>query len=189
MEETQKSKRTTSHCFLKADISILVRVGHFYFGLTYSFTIIDIVSNRAYIPGVRHEKEFQVKAKTNKSTAIDQYIEGFPDNIKRILSDVRSTIKKAAPDATEKISYQMPSFYYNGNLVWFAAFKNHIGFYPTASGIAEFQDDLKNYKHAKGSVQFPIDQPIPLKLITKIVKFRVTENAAKKPKGKKKKVK
>ena len=127
-----------------------------------------------------------MKEKTNGHTMIDQYIEGFPDNVKRILSDVRSTIKKAAPGATEKISYQMPSFYYNGNLVWFAAFKNHIGFYPTSSGIAEFQDEFKRYKHAKGSVQFPIDQPIPLKLITKIVKFRIAENAAKKPKGEKK---
>jgi uncharacterized protein YdhG (YjbR/CyaY superfamily) len=126
-----------------------------------------------------------VNAHTNKLTAIDQYIERFPDNMKRILSEIRSTIKKAAPDATEKISYQIPSFYYNGNLVWFAAFKNHIGFYPTSSGIAEFQDELKRYKHAKGSVHFPIDQPIPLKLITKIVKFRVAEIAAKKLRGKK----
>jgi uncharacterized protein YdhG (YjbR/CyaY superfamily) len=124
-----------------------------------------------------------VKTTTNELTAIDLYIQRFPDNVKRILSEVRSTIKKAAPDATEKISYQMPSLYYNGNLVWFAAFKNHIGFYPTASGITEFKDELKPYKHAKGSVQFPIDQPIPLKLITKIVKFRVAENTAKKPKG------
>lgn len=126
-----------------------------------------------------------MNAKTNELTAIDQYLEGFPDKVKRILSEIRSTIKKAAPYATEKISYQMPSFYYNGNLVWFAAFRNHIGFYPTSSGIAEFQDELKRYKHAKGSVQFPIDQPIPHTLITKIVKFRVAENAAKKLKGKK----
>ncbi len=126
-----------------------------------------------------------MNAKTNELTAIDQYIEGFPDNVKRILSEIRATIKKAAPEATEKISYQIPSFSYNGNLVSFAAFKNHIGFYPTSSGIAKFQDDFKKYKHAKGSVQFPIDQPIPLKLITKIVKFQVAENAAKKLKGNK----
>ena len=121
-----------------------------------------------------------MKKTANELTEIDRYIEGFPDNVQRMLSEVRSTIRKAAPDATEKISYRMPSFYYNGSLVWFAAFKNHIGFYPTSSGIAEFKDELKKNKHAKGSVQFPIDEPIPLKLISKIVKFRVAENAAKK---------
>ena len=81
---------------------------------------------------------------------IDEYIAGFPEDVRRKLSEVRSTVKKAAPDATEKISYRMPGFDYNGSLVWFAAFKNHIGFYPTSSGISEFEDELKKYKDLYG---------------------------------------
>ncbi len=111
---------------------------------------------------------------------IDEYIAGFPADVRRKLREVRSAIKKAAPDAKEKISYRMPGFACNGSLVWFAVFKNHIGFYPTSSGIREFEDELKKYKYSKGAIQFPIDEPIPLKLITKIVKFRVAENTAKK---------
>ena len=116
---------------------------------------------------------------------IDEYIAEFPEDVRRKLSEVRSTVKKAAPDATEKISYRMPGFDYNGSLVWFAAFKNHIGFYPTSSGISQFEDELKKYKYSKGAIQFPIDEPMPLKLIARIVKFRVAENAAKMAKGKK----
>ncbi len=113
---------------------------------------------------------------------IDEYITGFPADVRRKLREVRSAIKKTAPNAIENISYRMPGFVYNGSLVWFAALKNHIGFYPTSSGIREFEDELKKYKYSKGAIQFPIDEPIPLILITKIVKFRVAENTAKKQK-------
>ena len=109
-------------------------------------------------------------------TSIDEYIATFPKETQRILKEMRATIKAAAPEAEEKISYQMPTFFLKGNLVHFAAFKNHIGFYPTPSGVEAFKDELSVYEGAKGSVQFPIEKPMPLKLITKIVKFRVAEN-------------
>ncbi len=112
-------------------------------------------------------------------TSIDEYIATFPKVTQNILQEARATIQAAAPDAEEKISYQMPTFFLKGNLVHFAAYANHIGFYPTPSGIEAFKDELSIYEGAKGSVQFPIDQPLPLKLITKIVKFRVTENLKK----------
>src|SRR5512139_1575699 len=107
---------------------------------------------------------------------IDGYIDTFPEDVKRILNQLRQTIHEAAPEAEETISYQMPTFTLHGNLVHFAAFKNHIGFYPTPTGIEAFQQELVPYKEAKGSVQFPIDQPLPLPLIRKIVKYRVKEN-------------
>ncbi|MBL8058620.1 MAG: DUF1801 domain-containing protein [Anaerolineales bacterium] len=110
---------------------------------------------------------------------IDEYIAGFSPEIQAILSQVRATIQAAAPQAEEKISYQMPTFTWHGNLVHFAAFKHHLGFYPTPSGTTKFQKELAAYKGAKGSVQFPLDQPIPYGLITRIVKFRVKENLAK----------
>lgn len=109
-------------------------------------------------------------------TSIDEYIAGFPRDIQKILEEIRATIKAAAPAATEKISYQMPTFFLKGNLVHFAAFKKHIGFYPTPSGIDKFKKELSRYEGAKGSVQFPLDEPIPYDLIRKIVEFRVTEN-------------
>lgn len=111
--------------------------------------------------------------------SIDEYIASFPEDIQNILNDIRATIRAAAPEATEKISYQMPTFFLNGNLVHFAAFKNHVGFYPTPSGIDEFKAELSKYKGSKGSIQFPIDQPVPLDLIAKIVKYRVSENLKK----------
>ncbi len=112
-------------------------------------------------------------------TTIDEYIAAFPPKVQKILREIRATIQKSAPEAQEKISYQMPTFYLNGNLVHFAAFTSHIGFYPTPSGIEAFKEELSKYKGAKGSVQFPIDQPMPLKLIEKIVKYRVKENLKK----------
>jgi len=111
--------------------------------------------------------------------SIDEYIASFPEDIQNILNDIRATIRAAAPEATEKISYQMPTFFLNGNLVHFAAFKTHIGFYPTPSGIDEFKAELSKYKGGKGSIQFPIDQPVPLDLIAKIVKYRISENLKK----------
>jgi uncharacterized protein YdhG (YjbR/CyaY superfamily) len=126
----------------------------------------------------------------NKSSfnSIDEYIATFPEDIQKILEEIRAVIKAAAPDAEEKISYQMPTFALNGNLVHFAAFKKHIGFYPTPTGTEAFQKELSIYKGAKGSVQFPLDEPMPLKLISRIVKFRVAENSkkAKAKSGKKK---
>jgi uncharacterized protein YdhG (YjbR/CyaY superfamily) len=114
----------------------------------------------------------------NKSafTTIDEYIAIFPKEVQKILNELRAVIKASAPDAEEKISYQMPTFALKGNLVHFAAYKNHIGFYPTSSGIEKFKTDLSAYEGAKGSVKFPLDKPIPFDLISKIVTFRVKEN-------------
>jgi uncharacterized protein YdhG (YjbR/CyaY superfamily) len=108
-------------------------------------------------------------------TTIDEYIAEFPEEIQDILTKIRTVIREAVPEATEKISYQMPTFYLKGNLVHFAAFKKHIGFYPTPSGISEFQEELSHYKGAKGSVQFPLDQPIPYDLIRRITLYRKEE--------------
>jgi uncharacterized protein YdhG (YjbR/CyaY superfamily) len=110
---------------------------------------------------------------------IDEYIVQFPIEVQEILKTIRKVIKEAAPDAEEKISYQMPSFVLHGNLVYFAAFKNHIGFFPTSSGINAFKQELSEYKGGKGSVQFPLDKPIPYELISKIVTFRAAENVKK----------
>lgn len=118
---------------------------------------------------------------------IDEYIAGFPRDVQKILEQIRSTIRAAAPNAEETINYRIPTFTLNGNLVHFAAFKKHIGFYPAPSGIAKFKKELSAYEVAKGSVKFPLDKPIPFVLISKIVKFRVKENllrAATKKKGK-----
>jgi uncharacterized protein YdhG (YjbR/CyaY superfamily) len=111
-----------------------------------------------------------------KPSNIDEYMAGLPENIQKILEELRSTIRKAAPAAEETINYGIPTFTLNGNLVHFAAFKNHIGFYPAPSGIEAFKKELSDYDGAKGSVQFPIKDKLPLALITKIVKFRVKEN-------------
>lgn len=114
-----------------------------------------------------------------KATTIPAYIASFPEDVQKKLQQVYNTIKKAAPKATEKISYAIPTFYLEGNLVHFAAYKHHIGFYPGPSGLKAFQHDIAEYKHSKGAVQFPIDKPMPLGLITKIVKYRADENTIK----------
>ena len=117
---------------------------------------------------------------------IDDYIAGFPSDVQEILEDIRMTIRKAAPNAEETIKYQMPTFTLKGNLVHFAAYKKHIGFYPAPRGIEKFKDELSVYDGAKGSVRFPLDRPIPFDLISKIVKFRVKMNLEKaEAKGKK----
>ena len=108
--------------------------------------------------------------------SIDEYIAAFPEEVQKMLEELRAVIKAAAPDAVEKISYQMPAFALKGNLVYFAAFKNHIGFYPAPRGIEAFKDELSIYAGGKGSIRFPIDKPLPLELIGRIVKFRVAEN-------------
>jgi uncharacterized protein YdhG (YjbR/CyaY superfamily) len=110
---------------------------------------------------------------------IDEYIAGFPTDVRRILREIRGIIRAAAPDAEEAIKYRMPTFVLNGNLVHFAAFEKHIGFYPTPSGIEAFKDELSAYHSAKGSVQFPLDKAVPFGLIRKVVKFRVKETRAK----------
>jgi len=107
----------------------------------------------------------------------DLYISTFPEEVQAKLNEIRELIKSLVPEATEKMSYQMPTFYLNGNLVHFAGYKNHIGFYPTPSGITAFEDELKPYKHAKGSARFPLNEPLPIELIKKIVKYRLEETA------------
>lgn len=109
--------------------------------------------------------------------SIDEYIATFPEDKQALLQEVRATIKAAAPEAEERIGYQMPTFALNGNLVYFAALKNHIGLYPASSGVPEaFKDELSRYECTPGSVKFPLSQPLPLDLISRIVQFRVTEN-------------
>ena len=127
--------------------------------------------------------------KTDQETRknIDEYIAGFPQEVRGILKKIRATIRAAAPDAEEAIKYRMPTFILEGNLVHFAAFKNHIGFYPTPTGIEKFKDELSVYEGAKGSVRFPLEEPVPFGLISKIVKLRVKENLEKaEARGKKK---
>lgn len=116
----------------------------------------------------------------NNFKKIDEYIMQFPADKAQILMKIRDVISKASPDAKEKISYGMPTFFLNGNLVHFAAQKNHIGFYPAPSGIEKFKEQLAGYKSSKGAVQFPYDKPIPYDLISEIVKFRVSEQQNKK---------
>jgi uncharacterized protein YdhG (YjbR/CyaY superfamily) len=111
---------------------------------------------------------------------MDEYIATFPKNIQCILEELRKTIREAAPQAEEVISYQMPAFKLKGILVYFAAFKNHIGFYPTSSGVEAFKEELSSYEVSKGTIRFPINKPIPFDLVRRIVKFRVKENLAKK---------
>lgn len=112
----------------------------------------------------------------NTILTFESYFQQFPIDVQEILEKIREIIHQVAPDATEKISYQIPTFYLNGNLVHFAAYKKYIGFYPAPSGIDAFIEKIKIYKYAKGSVQFPIDQPMPYGLITDIIKYRVKEN-------------
>ena len=126
-------------------------------------------------------------AERTQSTNIDEYIAGFPTQVQEILQKIRQTIHTAAPEAQETINYAIPTFTLKGNLVHFAAFEKHIGFYPAPSGIERFKEELSAYESAKGSVQFPLDRPIPYDLISTIVKFRVQENlqrAQAKKKGK-----
>ncbi len=114
-----------------------------------------------------------------KPANVDEYIAGFSKEIQQLLEKIRATIKKAAPQAEEVISYSMPAYKWNGMLLYFAAHTKHIGFYPAGSGIAAFKNELSRYKDAKGSVQFPLDKPLPTGLIAKIVQFRMKENLQK----------
>ena len=121
-----------------------------------------------------------MEATKGRFHSIEDYISLFPEEVQTKLQMIRRCIQNAAPEAEETISYQIPTFKLNGNLVHFAAYKNHIGFYPAASGIEAFKQELSPYKMARGSVQFPIDEPPPLSLISQIVAFRVRENLMKK---------
>jgi uncharacterized protein YdhG (YjbR/CyaY superfamily) len=121
------------------------------------------------------------------TTTIDDYIAGFPAEVQELLEKLRATIRSAAPEAEETINYQIPTFKLHGNLVHFAAYKKHIGFYPTSSGIEKFKQELSGYEGAKGSVKFPLDKPVPYALVSRIVKFRVQENLLRASAGPKKK--
>jgi uncharacterized protein YdhG (YjbR/CyaY superfamily) len=123
-----------------------------------------------------------MKTPDKEFKTIDEYIATFPKNIQNILEELRQAIRDSAPKAEEAISYQMPTFKQNGNLVYFAAFKNHIGFYPTSSAIEAFKEELSEYKVSKGTVRFPRNKPIPLDLVKKMVRYRVNENLNKKKK-------
>lgn len=114
---------------------------------------------------------------------VDDYMDRFPEPVERLLRKMRRTIKKAAPQAKEAMSYGIPTFILNGNLVWFAAHKKHIGFYPGAAAIAAFETELSAFKRAKGSVQFPFDKPLPLVLVRRVVRFRVKQNMRKGKRG------
>ncbi|MBE9466302.1 DUF1801 domain-containing protein [Dyadobacter subterraneus] len=116
---------------------------------------------------------------TKNNPDVDSYIAAFPKEIQKLLEEMRQTIRKVAPDAEEKIGYGIPTFTLNGNLVHYAAFKNHIGFYPAPRGLEAFKKELSGYKGAKGSVQFPFDKPLPLDLVAKITKYRIEQNLAK----------
>ncbi len=122
------------------------------------------------------KKRFVMDGKKGQPTTIDEYIAQFPEDVQHILVRIRAVIRESAPEAVEKISYRMPGFYLNGNLVWFAAYQRHIGFYPGSSGIEAFKEELSAYKGARGSVQFPLHEPMPYQLISEIVKFRVAAN-------------
>jgi uncharacterized protein YdhG (YjbR/CyaY superfamily) len=115
----------------------------------------------------------------NAEGSVDGYIRSFPRSVQVKLRAMRAAIREAAPEAVEKISYGMPCFFLRGNLVYFAAFSRHIGFYPTASGVAHFQKEISGYRSSKGAIQIPLDEPLPIDLIQKITRFRVKENSTK----------
>ncbi len=112
--------------------------------------------------------------------SVDEYIHSFPKPVQKKLRDLRKAIRELAPDAEEKISYQIPTFYLDRNLIHFAAYAKHIGFYPTSSGVRAFKSKLSKYKYSRGAIQFPLDQPLPMGLIRKIVRFRIREETKKK---------
>lgn len=115
----------------------------------------------------------------NVPTTVDEYISQFPDDVQHILTKLRTIVKEAAPQAEERIAYQMPGYHLNGPLVYFAAFKNHIGLYPTSAALTPFEAELTPYKRSKGTIQFPLDKPMPYDLIARIVEYRVSENLEK----------
>ena len=119
-----------------------------------------------------------MESKPNPNT-VDEYISQFPEDVRQILQRIRSIVKESAPQAEERIGYQMPGYYLNGPLVYFAAFKHHVGFYPTAADLEPFEAELSAYKRSKGTIQFPLDKPIPYDIIARIVQYRVAQNQKK----------
>lgn len=115
--------------------------------------------------------------KETTPATVDEYIALFPEEVAQIMNRIRAMVRELVPEATEKISYQMPGYFFHGPLVYFAGYKKHIGFYPTPSGIAAFEDRIQGYKWAKGSVQFPLNQPIPYELIRDMILFKYEENS------------
>ena len=120
-----------------------------------------------------------MEGKQADPTTIDEYIARYPEDVQQTLHKIRAVIREAAPDAVEKISYQIPAFYLNGGLVWFGVYKHHIGLYPTPSGTEALEKELSAYRGTKGSLHFPFGEPVPYELIAKIVKLRVAENLKK----------
>jgi uncharacterized protein YdhG (YjbR/CyaY superfamily) len=142
-------------------------------GETYEFETVQIEYSQVFIPCKRQRMKITQTAPRN----IDDYIAGVPTDIQKIMQKIRATIRKAAPQAEETISYKMPAFNLNGQyLIYFAAYKKHIGMYPVPTGDAEFRQQIEAYQTGKGTLQFPLDQPIPYKLISRIVKLRAKEN-------------
>jgi uncharacterized protein YdhG (YjbR/CyaY superfamily) len=117
---------------------------------------------------------------SKKPLTVDDYIQSFPPEVKKMLQQLRATIRKTAPKAIEKISYGMPAYMLNGRLVYFAGYKKHIGFYPMPGPIKKFKKEISAYKSSKGAVQFPLDRPLPVKLISQMIKFRMMENELRK---------
>ncbi len=117
--------------------------------------------------------------KNSSPITVDEYIAQFPEDVRQVLEQMRSTIRESAPQVEERISYGMPGYFLKGRLVWFGGFKKHISFFPTTSGIDHFQEELAGYKQSKGTVQFALDKPVPYDLIARIVKYRVAENLKK----------
>ena len=137
------------------------------------------ISLAKYLPQSDSSKEGCMDEKGSRPSTVDEYIHQFPEDVQVILQKIRAVINQSAPGITEKISYQMPGYYLNGMVVWFAVHKNHIGFYPKGSGIEVFKTELSGYKSSKGAVQFQLNKPIPYELINRMVKYNVAENLKK----------
>jgi uncharacterized protein YdhG (YjbR/CyaY superfamily) len=140
---------------------------------------LRIASLRRVVLEARSTRVWRMTMKRKPAKNIDEYVARCPKEVQWLLMQMRRTIRRAAPQATERISYGIPTFFLNGNLVHFAAFKKHMGFYPTPSGIAAFQQELSPYKWSKGAVQFPMHKRLPLDLVSRMVKFRVIEQRSK----------
>ena len=124
-----------------------------------------------------------MESKRTAAATIDEYIAGYPAELQEILQRIRATVRECAPEASERISYQLPAFFLNGNLVYFGVFQKHISFFPTGSGVEAFKNELSGYKTSKGTIQLALDKPIPYDLIRRIVEFRVAENRKKTPRS------
>ena len=153
------------------------------FFIHFNYHLINSIRIHKIVHLIVNYKKYEL-LENNMSTykkvfkTVDEYIATFPKNVQNILEELRQAIRESAPEAEEVISYRMPAFKLHGILVWFAAFKNHIGFYPKTSAIEAFKEELSDYEVSKGTVRFPLDKPIPFDLVKKMVKYRVKENLA-----------